>query len=129
MMGQNGQYSNVFELIEQYKLMKDHSASHTYVIGFLTGTDESRSAIDRAMLSAFGNNFINARKYITTPIYSGETITSCYGLNDAGITPTSADLEDIAVGHIPASLRSDDIHLNKAGNAVLGNYVYRMIFE
>lgn len=48
-----------------------------------------------------------------------------YGLEDAGITPTERDIEDISKGDIPYSLRIDAVHLTSKGNEIIG----RRIFE
>lgn len=70
--------------------------------------------VNEAMSEAFGDHFVDIRKYMLT-----------YGLADAGITPTEKDKEDIAKGEIPDSLRSDYVHGNKHYHRLLGEQVYR----
>ncbi|QIS38594.1 hypothetical protein [Clavibacter capsici] len=49
------------------------------------------------------------------------------GLAAAGITPTATDTSDIAKDVIPASLRSDDTHLNPAGYPAMGRRVAQLL--
>jgi hypothetical protein len=46
----------------------------------------------------------------------GGYLTSAQVWNDTGITPTSDDLAQQALGNKPPSLSADDLHLNTAGN-------------
>lgn len=64
----------------------------------------------------YGSKFINVRQYLID-----------YGLADAGITPTSQDLSDIAAGLVPSSLRSDGTHFNNAGYAVVAKIVFERL--
>lgn len=64
----------------------------------------------------YGFRFINVRQYLID-----------YGLADAGITPTSQDLSDIAAGLVPSSLRSDGTHFNNAGYAVVAKIVFERL--
>jgi lysophospholipase L1-like esterase len=66
--------------------------------------------------AAFGDCFLDVRKYLVN-----------YGLVDAGITPTSQDLTDIAADVIPSSLRSDSTHFTAAGYTLVANFVSRAI--
>lgn len=66
--------------------------------------------IDNVMSHAFGNHYINVRKYLCTD-----------ALKDAGITPTSKDNENIKYGSIPDSFRST------AGKAELTSVAYKLI--
>ena len=62
----------------------------------------------------FGYHFLDIADYILK-----------YGLDDAGITPTSQDTQDIANGEMPSSLRADDVHFNSAGYNVIGDLLYK----
>lgn len=119
-------------LISQYSQMIDYSSNMNkpyLVLGLHLlpqgANNLTLSELDIAMDIAFGRHFINYREYITTPILnSNNNVISCYGLDDAGITPTSSDLTAINNGNIPPSLMSDSTHLNTAGYTIIGNLVY-----
>lgn len=66
--------------------------------------------IDSAMLYAFGNRYINVRKYLIED-----------GMTDAGIKPTSKDSLNMGKGFVP-----DSFHSNAAG-ADLNGAAYRLI--
>ena len=70
--------------------------------------------VNEAMSKAFGDHFVDIRKYMLN-----------YGLADAGLEPTSQDIQDIKKGEIPSSLRSDYVHGNKHYHRLLGEQVYR----
>ncbi|WP_026730192.1 hypothetical protein [Flavobacterium denitrificans] len=114
-IGQNGGYTNEDQLISYYQDLIGFNQNQNYIIiGLHTGTAANRALLESKMASAFGAHYINWRRYIVA-----------YGLEDAGITPTSGDTAAIAVGSCPPSLLSDTVHLNTAGYTVLGNLVYK----
>jgi len=65
-----------------------------------------------------GRRFVDTRQYLID-----------YGLADAGITPTTQDQTDIANGVVPTSLRSDNLHLNASGSAVVAQLIRRRLIE
>lgn len=75
----------------------------------------SMDAIDSAMLQAFGNRYINLRKYLIED-----------GLRDAGITATKNDTTNISQGKVPDSFRSNAgaADLNGVAYELLGKLVY-----
>jgi lysophospholipase L1-like esterase len=118
-IGQNGGYSDDNELINQIRSMVDFSRNKQYVVcGLTTGNATSRAALENAMQQEFGRRFINLREYLST-----------YGVYDAGITPTQADLDAMAVGAVPPSLLSDTVHFNSYGYTVIGNQIYKRLKE
>lgn len=137
-MGTNGGWydlngtSDVDVLVKQHKLMIDYmkKANKQYLIIGLhvlqTWIENSVTFADmeKKMQETFGRKYINIREYITTPIKSGSTITSCYGLDDLGLTATSEDLSAIAAGKVPPTLMYDTIHFNNYGYTIVGNLVY-----
>ena len=72
-------------------------------------------SIDTAMMQAFGNRYINVRKYLVED-----------GLADAGISPTSEDRINISEGMIPRSFvtTSNTIDLNGKAYGVIGRLIY-----
>ena len=137
-MGANGGWNEsgaytAQDLASQYARMVDGltNLNRPYLVlglhaipGWISGV--TCAEIETALEMAFGRRFINYREYIVTPITdSGGNTVSCYGLDDAGITPTAADLDAIASGTVPPSLMADDVHLNGAGYTIIGNLVYQ----
>ena len=73
------------------------------------------NAVDSAMLQAFGNHYINVRKYLMTD-----------GLTDAKITPSKEEKLVIQQGAVPTSFRSNasDADLNGTAYKLIGKLVY-----
>lgn len=131
-IGQNGGYNDIDELIQQHKYLIEHSqAKHTVILGLSSGRATSRADYEKAMCKEFGRFFISLREYLAAPIYAtgGGTIISCYGLDDAGLTPTQADLDAIALGMVPPQLLSDNVHYTSATKTVIGNLIYKKCKE
>ena len=132
-MGQNGGYnSDVSELIRMHRLMIDHFKGKEYVIlGLSSGTASSRADYEEAMEEEFGRRFISLREYLAYPIYDedGETIISCYGLDDAGLDATDDDITAIESGQVPSSLLSDSVHYTSDTKTVIGNLLYKKMVE
>ena len=72
-------------------------------------------AIDSAMLQAFGNHYINIRKYLMVD-----------GLTDAGITASKEEKLVIQQGRVPTSFRSNasGADLNGTAYKLIGKLVY-----
>lgn len=78
----------------------------------------NNDAADTLWVNEFGERVILARKYLVE-----------YGLADAGITPTSQDITDMAAGTVPTSLRADAVHWTAAGYTILGKLVFQRMKE
>lgn len=129
-MGQNGGWNDSADLIHQHKLMIDHFKGKEYVIlGLSSGTATSRADYEAAMKEAFGRRFISLREYLAHPIYENGEIVSCYGLADQNLTPTTDDLEKIAIGQVPASCLADSVHYTVGTREVIGNMLYKKLCE
>jgi hypothetical protein len=117
-IGQNGE-ADVDEekLISIYKLMIDYTLAvdkKWICIGLHTGNASTRSTLEKKMTDTFGRHYINIREYLVS-----------YGLSDAGITPTQADTDAIAIGQCPPSLvQSDGVHGTDAFYTIIANLVY-----
>lgn len=74
------------------------------------------ASMNAELARTFGDRFIDVRSYLVK-----------FGLADAGITPTSQDIADMAEDTVPASLRSDSIHLTATGYTLVANFVARHI--
>ena len=53
------------------------------------------------------------------------TILSCYGLDDATLTPTQADLDAIATGTVPPKMLTDSVHYTTSTKTVVGNMIFK----
>jgi len=71
-------------------------------------------ALNETLAATFGSHYLDWRRYVID-----------FGLSEAGITPTSQDLTDIADDIVPASLRADNIHGTAAYYTLKGNFVAR----
>lgn len=116
-IGHNGGYEgNIDNLIGLYRAIIDWNGRDKYIIiGDSNGTAESMASIEKRFFYEFGNHFFNNREYM-----------SAYGMADAGLTPTADDLEKMAVGEIPLSLKVDSTHYNSYGYYVQGTQVYKL---
>ena len=131
-IGQNGGYNDIDELIKQHKYLIEHSqAKHTVILGLSSGSAIYRADYEKAMRKEFGRLFISLREYLAFPIYAtgGDNVVSCWGLDDAGLTPTQADLDAIALGVVPPQLLSDHTHYTSATKTVIGNLIYKKCKE
>ena len=124
-LGTYGEFTSPETLVSETKalLSRQTGSSERYlVIGPCTykGTwnpqlTYSMDAVDSAMLQAFGNRYINLRKYLIED-----------GLRDAGITATKNDTTNISQGKVPDSFRSNagGADLNGVAYDLLGKLVY-----
>ena len=131
-IGQNGGYTDIQDLIRMHRMMIDHFKGKEYVIlGLSSGTAAQRADYEAAMTEAFGRRFVSLRAYLAHPIYDtdGETVISCYGLDDAGLDPTDADIERIKLGQVPQTLLSDSVHYTAATKTVIGTMLYKKMVE
>lgn len=79
------------------------------------GDSATMDAIDSAMLQAFGNRYINVRKYLMVD-----------GMTDAGLTASKAEQLLIQQGRVPTSFRSNasGADLNGTAYKLIGRLVY-----
>lgn len=131
-IGQNGGYKDIADLIRMHRMMIDHCKGKEYVVlGLSSGTETQRKEYEDAMKDSFGRRFISLRAYLAHPIYDndGETVISCYGLDDAGLDATDEDIERIKVGQVPQTLLSDSVHYTSATKTVIGTMLYKKMVE
>ncbi|MBQ3100201.1 MAG: S-layer homology domain-containing protein [Clostridia bacterium] len=106
----SGQY------IDLLNSMIDFSGSDRFVIvGFIA--PDSGEIYD-ALVNEFGAKFLDIKTYFLNQ-----------ALIDAGIEPTEEDLEDIANGKLPVSLRRDDVHGNEIYDELLAKLIMDKIDE
>lgn len=107
---------SVKNIIKLQKAMLEVADCDKYVIVGLTCASKMPEidAVNMALANEFGDNFLDIRSYMIS-----------YGVEDAGLSVTEGDLEDIARGEIPRSLRSDYVHGNRHFYRLLAEQVYR----
>ena len=131
-IGQNGGYADLADLIRLHQQMIDHFKGKEYlVLGLSSGTESQRAEYEKQMKQAFGRRFVSLREYLAYPVYDtdGKTIISCYGLDDAGLDPTDADIERIKLGQVPQTLLADSVHYTAATKTVIGTMLYKKMIE
>ena len=119
-IGTYGGYDSATDLVEQTKelLARQTKNSDRYIVLGLCSVNGywdyssalSLDTIDTAMMQAFGNHYINVRKYLCED-----------GLTDAKLSKSAQDSENIKYGIVPESFRSS------SGNAELNGKAYQLI--
>ena len=122
-IGTYGTFTNADELVQQTKTLLSRQAKNPdrFIVLGLCSVDKSTyntyslDVIDTAMMQAFGNRYINVRKYLVED-----------GLADAGIKPTSDDELRMPQGMVPNSFLSTShgIELNGKAYTLIGKLVY-----
>ena len=117
-IGQNGPSDT--RSIQDAKAIIQHltALNKRFIVISKPGGTSAQDADDALWFAEFGRRFIPIRQYMVK-----------YGLADAGITPTSQDLIDMANGTVPSSLRVDAVHWVAAGYTILGNLVFQRLIE
>lgn len=96
------------------------------VLGVINATNEPSGSTNHTAITAlaarqkaqYGRRFVDIRKLLIN-----------YGLQVAGVTPTSQDTTDISNDTVPTSLRSDAVHLNSLGNQLVARFVAERLVE
>lgn len=125
-LGSYGTFTNPDNLVNETKALLQRQSINTdryLVIGpctyngswSTTVSSYTMDLIDSAMLQAFGDRYINLRKYLIED-----------GLRDAGMVATSQDKASITNGYVPNSFRSNasGADLNGVAYELLGKLVY-----
>ena len=118
-IGANGGWSTRQDLIDQINNVikfQDVVGPKYIVVGLSAGVAAATAEIlEKEMELAFGIHYVNMRSYLIR----------C-GLSENGITPTAQDLQDIADGKVPSSLKiSDGVHYNDYGYNSVAHAIYR----
>lgn len=124
-LGTYGDFTTPEKLVNDTKLLLSRQASNPeryLVIGPCTlrgawgnADPATLNGINSAMMQAFGNHYINVRKYLMTD-----------GLTDAKITPSKEEKLVIQQGGMPTSFRSNvsGADLNGTAYKLIGKLVY-----
>lgn len=128
-MGTYGKYSQPSELIEQVRDMLARQTKNTdryLVIGICASEgnwyygSSYFDIMDSAMIQAFGDRYINLRKYLCSD-----------GLTDAGLSESKQDNNDMQSGVIPSSFKSNagNSELTAAAYKLIGKLVYERMYK
>lgn len=124
-LGAYDPYRNPIELVEDIRQLLARQAKNTdryLVLGLCTYNSAWKlessfqlDGIDTAMLQAFGDHYVNVRKYLIED-----------GLRDAGISPTKEDNNNLSKGFVPHSFQSNatGADLNGLAYKLIGKLVY-----
>lgn len=124
-LGAYNGYTSPKELVAQTKLLllRQTNCVDRYLVigpcamnGSWTGeTSSSLDAFDSAMMQAFGNHYVNVRKYLIED-----------GLDDAELKPTMTDTQQINQGYVPTSFRGSGsgCDLNAKAYELIGKLIY-----
>ncbi|MBQ6927900.1 MAG: hypothetical protein IJQ36_06270 [Oscillospiraceae bacterium] len=122
-IGTYGNYNNADDLVQQVKTLLARQTQNTerfivlgpYSVDGWTASTYQLDAIDTAMLQAFGNRYINIRKYLL-----GD------GYTDAGIKPTSEDDYSISANAVPPSflVTAHSTELNSTAHKLIGKLIF-----
>ena len=124
-LGTYGTFSNPDKLVNDTRALLQRQSINTerYLVispctyngSWQMASPYAMDAIDSAMLQAFGDRYINLRKYLIED-----------GLRDANISATTLDKQSIANGNVPDSFRSNTngADLNGVAYELLGKLVY-----
>lgn len=124
-LGTYGDFTNADKLVSDTKALLQRQAANTdrYLVispcayngSWTASASRSLDSIDSAMLQAFGDRYINLRKYLIED-----------GMRDAHLSLTNQDKLSIAAGNVPNSFRSNTsgADLNGVAYELLGKLVY-----
>lgn len=99
-------------LVEYQKQIINAFNTEKYIVVSLTQDD--RNETNDSLKKAHGKHYLDFKSYLVSD-----------GLQDAGITPTNQDLQNIAESKIPTSLRANDID----GNDIYSQLLSKQIIE
>ena len=126
-IGENGGYTDVWELIEQQKAIVNRQGANSdrfIIVGSHTGTEEERAAFETALEKEYGDKYINLRAYMSS--HGIKDVKEILGVD---IALTERDKEMMAQGMTPESLLSDTVHFNRYGYELIGRLLYARMDE
>lgn len=107
---------SVYDIIKMQRAMLEAAECERYIVIGMTyaGGMSQIDTVNEILANEYEDHFIDIRTYMLH-----------FGLEDAGLSETSGDREDIANGEIPRSLRRDYVHGNADFYRLLANQVQR----
>ncbi len=107
--------------IQYQKSIIERTGTDKYIVLNFTKIDQipNQAEINQIMAEEYGEHLLDINYYLMHD-----------ALNDLGITPTPKDLEDLAAGRVPESIRQDEVcHFKPDGYRVVGQQVYKKLCE
>ena len=122
-IGQNGGYTGVSELIAQQQEILDacECDSNYIIIGLSSGNAAERAEMEAAMTDHWGSHYFSARAAL-----SSEDAYKEAGFSDSVI---EANRASINAGKASDLFLYDGLHMNSVGYALLGNAVFARMVE
>lgn len=123
-IGQNGGFKDAADLIAQLKKMIAYGKTEKYVIISFHKPNKRMPTIKRmkemedSLSHEFGKQYINLRGYLVKK-----------GLQDAGLTPTTADRNSIRHEQVPPQLLTDGCHFTPKGYELIAKLVQEKFSE
>lgn len=112
--------NGIFRTITYQRAIIKQLGTEKYIVVSLTS--KRKFSIVRDMNSVLkeehGDHFLDFRAYLLE-----------HGLEDAGITPTDQDKQDLEKGYIPSSLLKDDVNGNSKFNELLAKQLIEKMIE
>lgn len=106
---------SVYDIIKMQRDMLEFAECDRYVVVGLTyGGIEEIEAVNEILANEYGDHFVDVRNYMLA-----------FGLEDAGLSVTEGDKDDIGKGEIPRSLRRDYVHGNADYYKLTAQQIYR----
>lgn len=110
--------STIYDTVDDINAMIEYYGTSKYLIIGLTYDEKIKDIfeINSILANEYEDNFIDIRTYMIN-----------YGIEDAGLTPTTADSDMMSKKRMPPSLMRDSIHGNKFYNELLAKQIYRRL--
>ncbi len=122
-IGTYGDYTNADDLVRQTRALLARQAQNpdrflvlgVYSVSGYTASTYTLDAVDTAMMQAFGNRYVNVRKY-----FQGD------GFHDADIRPSTEDSYSISANAVPVSflVSANSVELNSLAHKLLGKLIF-----
>lgn len=101
------------------QIAKTPNPEQYVVVGLIGGKEGDWDHTEQTLQAEFGEHYLDVKSYLASE----------QALQDAGLAPTGQDRTDLAEGRVPASLRTDSVHLNDAGYKLLAQNIYKKLVD
>lgn len=101
------------------QIAKTPNPEQYVVVGLIGGKEGDWNHTEQTLQAEFGEHYLDVKSYLASE----------QALQDAGLAPTGQDRADLAEGRVPASLRTDSVHLNDAGYKLLAQNIYKKLSD
>ena len=101
------------------QIAKTPNPEQYIVVGLIGGKEGDWNHTEQTLQAEFGEHYLDVKSYLASE----------QALQDAGFAPTGQDRTDLTEGRVPASLRTDSVHLNDAGYKLLAQNIYKKLVD